>query len=186
MGIVLAAGEGSRWDGPGHKLLAPLSDGRPVIVHAVEAAVESGIGPVAVVWGAVSVADALAGLNITLVEHPGWAAGQATTLAAAISWASGRGARSVVVGLGDQPGATAAAWRAVAHAEASPPIAAASYDGVLRTPVRLPASVWADLSAVGDQGARVLMRSQPDLVQGVAVTGVPDDIDTMEELRRWN
>ena len=56
MGIVLAAGEGSRWDGPGHKLLAPLSDGRPVIVHAVEAAVESGIGPVAVVWGAVSVA----------------------------------------------------------------------------------------------------------------------------------
>ena len=95
MGIVLAAGEGSRWDGPGHKLLAPLSDGRPVIVHAVEAAVESGIGPVAVVWGAVSVADALAGLNITLVEHPGWAAGQATTLAAAISWASGRGAGSV-------------------------------------------------------------------------------------------
>ena len=78
VGIVLAAGEGSRWDGPGHKLLAPLSDGRPVIVHAVEAAVESGIGPVAVVWGAVSVADALAGLNITLVEHPGWAAGQAT------------------------------------------------------------------------------------------------------------
>ena len=186
MGIVLAAGGGSRWDGPGHKLLAPLGDGRPVIAHAVEAAVRSGIGPIAVVWGAIPLSDALHGMDITLIEHPGWAAGQATTLTAAINWASGRGARSVVVGLGDQPGATADAWSAVADAAASPPIAAASYDGVLRTPVRLPESVWADLSAVGDQGARVLMRSRPDLVQGVAVTGVPHDIDTREDLRRWN
>ena len=183
---MLAAGAGSRWRGDGHKLLAPLPDGRSVVRAAAEAAVSSHIGPVIVVWGAVPLEAALDGLPVDVVHHPGWAEGQATTLAAGIAAARRLGADTVVVGLGDQPGVTAHSWRAVAGAPPSPPIAAASYDGVLRTPVRLPDEVWAALPTVGDEGARVVIKARPDLVQPVAVTGRPDDIDTTEDLEQWN
>lgn len=184
--MLLAAGAGSRWHGDGHKLLAPMADGRPIVRHAVETALAADIGPVIVVWGAVPLSSALADLAVTLEHHRGWANGQATTLAAGIDAACRLGARTAIIGLGDQPGVTPQAWRAVANARAAPPVAAASYDGALRTPVRLPKEVWASLPTVGDEGARVLMTSRPDLVQAVAVTGRPDDIDTTEDLNSWN
>lgn len=180
--VVLAAGGGSRWTGDGHKLLAPLA-GEPVVLHAVRSAAASGVGPVVVVTGAVELPASVAALDgVTVVHHPGWAAGQATSLAAGLAAAAALGADAAVVGLGDQPFITPGAWRAVAAATS--PIAMATYDGRPRNPVRLARSIWPLLPATGDEGARVVAQMRPDLVEQVPCPGSPADIDTVGDLIR--
>lgn len=177
--VLLAAGAGSRFRGPTHKLLAPLAD-RTVVDHAVDAALRAGIGPVLVVTGAVRPELPEGAIE---VPHPDWAEGQATSLQRGIAAARALGASAVVVGLADQPGIEPASWRAVAGSSA--PIAVATYDGRRGNPVRLHAHVWPLLPPTGDEGARRLIRDRPDLVEPVPCRGSATDIDTVEDLHRW-
>jgi CTP:molybdopterin cytidylyltransferase MocA len=105
-------------------------------------------------------------------------------LQVALDLARRRGLSCVVVGLGDQPLVPVSAWRKVAASPA--PIAAASYGGRRRNPVRLAKEIWDMLPAEGDEGARVLMREHPELVEEVPCEGEPIDIDTREDLSRWS
>lgn len=187
--VVLAAGGGSRFGGDGHKLLAVL-DGRSIVEHAVAAASAAAIGPVVVVTGAVAMPGAVTELpGVTVVHHADWEQGQATSLAAALDAARELGADAVVVGLGDQPFVTVDAWRSVAASTSA--IAIATYDGAMRNPVRLHRSVWPLLPRTGDEGARVVARMRPDLVEQVPCAGSPADIDTVtdlndaKDLRQW-
>jgi molybdenum cofactor cytidylyltransferase len=178
--VILAAGSGSRFQGPTHKLLAPLG-GRTVVEHALTAAIDAGLDEVVVVTGATPVPTPP---GVTVLHNPDWSHGQATSLQLAIRHAAARGHEAIVVGLGDQPGIPAEAWRRVAAADA--PIAVATYGGRRRNPVRLAADVWSALPVTGDEGARVLMRSHPELIREVACPGHPADIDTVEDLDRWS
>jgi CTP:molybdopterin cytidylyltransferase MocA len=180
--IVLAAGEGSRFAGDGHKLLVAV-DGTPVVVRAVAAAVASGL-EVGVVWGAVDLRDALAGFEVELVRCDAWPEGIAASLQAGLGWAERRQAPAVAVGLGDQPGVSASAWSAVANCDA--PIAVATYAGRRGNPVRFAAELWPRLPRSGDEGGRLLIRERPDLVTEVPCAGDPADIDTVEDLARWS
>jgi molybdenum cofactor cytidylyltransferase len=181
-GVLLAAGGGSRFAGApgGHKLLATLR-GRPIVQWSLGALLEAGFPETLVVTGAVELH--LPG-GVTALPNPRWAEGQATSLAVAIEHARRHGLGRVVIGLADQPFVVADAWRAVAAAEG--PIAVATYDGRRGNPVALDAAVWELLPVEGDAGARVLMRMRPDVVTEVACPGSPADIDTLEDLRRWN
>lgn len=180
--VVLAAGAGSRFGGPDHKLSAMLR-GRPVVEHAVRAAVEAAIGPVVVVTGAAELPASVAALaGVEVVANPRWAEGQATSLATARAAAERLGAVAMVVGLGDQPFVTPQAWRAVAASSA--PIAVAHYDGRRGNPVRLGRETWPLLPTSGDHGARVVIDARPDLVEPVPCPGSPDDIDTTSDLQR--
>ena len=181
---VLAAGGGTRYVGPTHKLLAVV-DGVPVVARAVDAVLAAGLGPVVVVQGAVDLADVLGDRDVRLVDSERWADGQATSLQVAIAAARADGADALVVGLGDQLGVLPSAWAAVAGSAGSP-IVTASFDGRRLPPVRLGAAVWDLLPVNGDEGARALMRSRPDLVTAVACEGDPHDIDTVEDLDRWS
>jgi molybdenum cofactor cytidylyltransferase len=186
--VVLAAGAGSRFaaDGPGapaaHKLLAEFR-GRPVVRWALEAAAGAGLARTWVVTGAVDLGEVVPP-GVEVLPNPDWASGQASSLRTAVRAADAAGLRAVVVGLGDQPLVTAAAWRAVAGGPG--PIAVATYGGRRRNPVRLDREVWPDLVAEGDEGARSLMRLRPELVREVPCAGDPADIDTVEDLHRWN
>jgi molybdenum cofactor cytidylyltransferase len=187
LAVVLAAGGGSRFAGPTHKLDAELG-GVPIVDLAVRHALDSGIGPVVVVTGASepaldSLADAASDGRLTRIHNPRWAEGQSTSLQVAVAEARRRRADAIVVGLGDQPFVEPAAWRAVAGSPS--PIAVATYDGAMRNPVRLDRSVWPLLPNVGDHGARELLRLRPELVERIPCQGSAADIDTLEDLRSW-
>ncbi len=180
--VVLAAGGGARFAGTTPKLLAPFR-GRPLVWWAVRQALDAGLDETVVVTGAVDVAGVVPE-GARLIANPRWAEGQATSLAVAVDDAAAHGYEAIVVGLGDQPLVPAAAWRAVAASRA--PVAVATYASGPRNPVRLARSVWAELPREGDEGARVLMRRRPELVERVACQGDPVDIDTAEDLERWS
>jgi len=184
-GVVLAAGAGSRYLGGTHKLLAPFR-GRPLLLWAVEAAagaLGAGLDELAVVSGAADLGEVLPA-GVVLLVNPDWATGQATSLRVGLDWCAARGHEAAVVGLADQPLVTAACWRAVAAATA--PIAAASYGGRRRNPVRLARAAWPLLPSEGDEGARLAMREHPEMVAEVACDGDPADVDTLEDLEQWS
>ena len=179
--VILAAGAGTRFRGPGHKLDARL-DGRTIVDRAVGTALAAGVGPVVVVT-ARQIATALHPAVVHVVNER-WAEGQITSLLAGIDAARELGAAAVVVGLGDQPFVTVDAWRTVAGTDA--PIAVAHLrraGAATRSACRH--DTWDLLPDEGDEGARTLVRLRPDLVTEVPCDGSPIDIDTLEDLRRW-
>ena len=185
LGVVLAAGAGERFRASGGEVPKQLAvvDGETLVARAVAAALDAAL-EVVVVAGAVDLSGA--GLGIPVLENPRWSEGIATSVQVGIAHARANGHDAVVVGLADQPGVTADAWRAVATAPADPPIAVATYDGQRGNPVRLARSVWDEVPDTGDEGARAVVRRRPELVQAVPCDGRSDDIDTLEDLDRWS
>lgn len=166
-----------------------LVHGRPVAHWAIEAALESHVGPLVVVTGSTTVSvppdlSARARDSITtfgeprFIHNPDWNNGMATSLQ--VGLAACDGAQSAVVGLADQPCVTPDAWRAVA--DSSSPIAVATYESRRGNPVRLHAALWVNLPRTGDEGARALVRAHPELVEEVACTGSAIDVDTRDDL----
>lgn len=187
--MLLAAGAGTRFAGDGHKLSAHLHStgekpGATIIERALLRVIAADIGPVVVVTGAVAdvVPSGLVG-EVTIRHNDRWAEGQITSVRAGLGAARELGATAVVVGLADQPFIDADAWRDVAAADG--PIVVATYGGRRGNPVKLDSTIWDLLPHDGDEGARALMRVRPDLIREVPCTGSPADIDTEEDLRRW-
>ena len=191
--LLLAGGGGSRFRDVGHKLTAelPAHRNRPdetVFARTLAAAIGADLGRLTVVTGRLDAHDL--GIDdrrdLDIIHNSGWADGQMTSVRAGITSAENDGADIVVIGLADQPGIESSAWRAVADAAlAGASIAVATYEGRRANPVALHRDIWNLLPATGDEGARVLMRLHPDLVVEVPCTGSPKDIDTVEDLTRW-
>ena len=190
---LLAGGAGARFeylDGT-HKLEAGLrataiEPAESVFGRALRHVGDARIGPIIIVTGSWSptaeqIGRQLAGASVVVNDR--WADGQITSVRTALDAADALGADRVVIGLADQPFITPDAWRTVADAPG--PIAVATYAGRRGNPVGLDRSVWHLLPESGDEGARALMRIRPDLVREVACSGSPADIDTAEDLHRW-
>jgi CTP:molybdopterin cytidylyltransferase MocA len=190
-GVLLAAGEGSRFGRP--KALVEF-DGLTLAQRGADLLRAGGADPILVVTGAVPVQ-----LNGThAVDNPDWRTGMGSSLRAALQALAGgpdepaqlgENVGAVVVALADQPlvGAEAVA-RLIAAYRAGATVAVAAYDGRPRNPVLLAREHWPEVTALatGDQGARAFLRARPDLVTLVecADTGRPDDIDTPADLDR--
>jgi molybdenum cofactor cytidylyltransferase len=188
--VLLAAGSGTRFTGASHKLLASLK-GRRVIdwsVSNVLAAIDGRLMHELLVVTSPDLRPLLdlpIDPRLKIVINPDAAAGQATSLHVALLVAAQFGHVAVVTGLADQPFIPTESWLLVAAAQGTP-IAVATYDGNRRNPVRLASEVWPHVPTHGDEGARSLLRLRPEWVTEVPSVGNPADIDTMEDLGRWN
>lgn len=103
-----------------HKLLLPFpDDGHPVLLASVEAALASGMGPVAVVLPTGEPGRALAGalpdLEIEKLPNPDARQGLSTSVRVALEWARRRGLPLVLL-LADEPGVRADAIQALVKA----------------------------------------------------------------------
>ena len=179
--VLLAAGDWTRFAGPTHKLLSPLR-GLPLYQHALNAVIGSGIASIVVVTGAV---DLVVPEGITVVHNPLWSTGQRSSVLAGITAA--RGSDAVIFGLADQPFVTSQSWQDVASATS--PISIATYDGIRAHPVRLGLELWDEFIASTtepDEGLRSFTRQHSQIVEEVACLGSLADIDTLEDLERWN
>lgn len=182
LAVLLAAGGGTRYAGPTHKLLAPLA-GRTVAGWSIAHLDAAAIGTTVVITGATELA-----LPASVVHrhNPDWASGQASSIAIAVAEATIRGAEFLVIGLADQPGIPPTAWRAVAAAAPEHLLVVAAYDGRRGPhPVRLHRSLWPLLPTAGDDGARQLVSDHAAILHEVACEGSPLDIDTLEDAQRW-
>ena len=185
-GVLLAAGQGSRFGGP--KALIELG-GRTLAQRGVDLLRAGGADPVLVVTGAAPVSIA----GTRTVHNPDFRTGMGSSLRAALRYLqadpAAPEARAVVVTLADQPlvGVEAVA-RLIAAFQEGATVAVATYDGKPRNPVLLARERWAEVAelATGDSGARAFLRARPELVTFIECgdVGRADDIDTPEDLAR--
>jgi len=187
-GLVLAAGEGSRYGGP--KALIELS-GELLVDRAARIARDSGCEPVVVVLGASAdeVVRAAALEHAVVVVNDGWREGIGSSLRCGLAALGDQHASAAVVLLVDQPGVGPETVRRLVGAWQDGAVAvAASYGGDARNPVLLDASIWAGVCATahGDVGARAWLREHATEVVRVACDdlGSDADIDTVADLQR--
>ena len=186
--VLLAAG-GSRRLGHPKQLLR--RQGRPLLLHAIDAARAAAPGaPLVVVLGAHRVRLRLvlrrAAPTALVVTNPRWAEGLASSLQAALEKVPG-GTRAILVQLVDQPRVDAHALRRLLSAWRRRPgiLAAARYDNRAGVPAVLPRSSWRSVRTLrGDSGARALLRD----TRALTLVGMPQaamDLDTPEDVSAW-
>ncbi|WP_435796028.1 nucleotidyltransferase family protein [Micromonospora zamorensis] len=183
-GLLLAAGAGRRYGRP--KALVEL-DGVPLVRRGITLLGDGGCAPVHVVLGAG--ADEVPDLpGAVPVRHDGWPEGLGSSLRRGLASLPADVPAAVVV-LVDQPLLSPVAVRRVRAAYAGGAlVAVATYAGRPGHPVLLARATWPllDRYAVGDRGARDLLRDRPDLVVEVPCddVGAPLDVDTPADLLR--
>ena len=177
LAVILAAGAGSRFVGDHHKLASKLKK-KPLVWWATQHALTAGFTEVLVVEGSTPVAE-LVPPEASVVHNDDWADGQSRSLHVAVHYATMFGYGEIVVGLGDQPFVPPEAWRKIARSKS--PIAVADFGGQNTPPVRLSEEVWRLLPLDGDEGARQLLRSRPELVTPIPCPGSAVDVDTAGE-----
>ena len=183
-GVLLAAGEGSRFGRP--KALVEL-DGQTLAERGVSLLRAGGTDPVLIVTGAAQV-ELRREHQARPVYNGEWRTGMGSSLRAALTeLEADPEIGAVVVALADQPLVGAeAVGRLIAAYRAGAGVAVAAYGGKPRNPVLLAREHWPEViaTATGDQGARAFLRARPELVTLVECgdTGRPDDIDTPADL----
>jgi CTP:molybdopterin cytidylyltransferase MocA len=180
VGLVLAAGAGSRFGGG--KLLAPIG-GRPILQHVLDALATAGVADLVVVLGrdAPAVEAAIEWRSERRVVNPDPERGLSSSLAVGFE-AIGPDAGAVLVALGDQPLVAVEVIRALldAPARSSRPFVVPAYaDERGRNPVLVRRAAF-DLvaEATGDRGLGPVLAMHPELVAEIPVEGTNPDVDT--------
>jgi molybdenum cofactor cytidylyltransferase len=180
--VVLAAGSGTRMHGS-QKLLLDF-DGKPMVLHAIEAASEGGCHQVVVVYATDDVKDAVAS-NAEVAHNPDARTGMASSLKVGLR-ALRPEIEAAVIMLGDQPmvgsrtvGALLRAWR---REGSRPAVAVSQRRNEWAPPVVIARELWDQLLLLkGDAGARQVLGGHPELLDMVPAPGRQDDIDTPED-----
>lgn len=185
IGILLAAGQGARFDPSGKqsKLLQPLPDGMPVASHAAAAFKKVLPHVVAVVRpGAEEVASLLRACDCAITVCPDAQQGMGASLVHALK--STQDAGGWIIGLADMPYVLSSTIFALAEAlKAGAGIAVPVWEGRRGNPVAFSRAHFVELLQLGgDEGARRLLRAHPVTEVPVDDPGILRDIDTPDDL----
>jgi len=181
--IVLAAGRSSRMEGK-NKLLEDFK-GKPLVRHAVEAAIGTKASPVLVVTGndAAAIEKALSGLDVRFVNNPDYAEGLSSSLKAGIR-AVPETSTGAIICLGDMPQVSSGLIDKLIASfapERGAMIVAPVRGGQRGNPVLWARRFFPELLALeGDMGARKLANFYDEGLFEVEVEGEAafEDIDT--------
>lgn len=181
-GVVLAAGTSSRF-GSTKQLLVLGS--KPLVVHAIDALRDAGVGELIVVVGHDREAvEAALPPDVRIVPNPAYRDGQATSLAAALHEVADDSEATIVL-QADQPGITSEDLRALVEGfhTTRKQIARLRYLDA-PGPALLSREIYAEAGHLhGDAGARLLIASHPEWVHEVQIERpAPRDIDTPDDL----
>lgn len=186
LGVLLAAGTGSRFD-DGNKLLADL-DGEPIVVHAARTLTESSLDEIVAVVGheRERVERALSD-EIEVVANPDYEQGLSTSVRRGVTVAQEREAEAALMALGDMPFVAVETVEELlrTYRETGSGIVAPRYEGRRGNPVLFDSRYFDALAdAEGDAGGRTLLESEPVTWVDVTDSGVRRDVDTVADLRR--
>jgi molybdenum cofactor cytidylyltransferase len=191
--VVLAAGLSARFRAEGGLEISKLVvsvDGKPLVRHAVEAALASRARPVVVVTGYAreAVEPALTGLPVVFVDNADFASGLSSSLKIGVA-ALPNGVAGALVLLGDMPAIKAVTLDLLIDAFAARPQALAAvpvHAGRRGNPALLSRTLFPALARLtGDEGARRLIsEADPERIVELDVEsdGVTLDINTPDEL----
>ncbi|WJF92116.1 nucleotidyltransferase family protein [Paraburkholderia bonniea] len=184
-GILLAAGQGSRFDPSGlnNKLLAPLPHGRCVAQEAAERLLQSVPRVLAVVRpDAEPLARLLSEAGCDVMISAQAARGMGASLAAAVK--ASHDETGWIIALADMPAIAPASIEAVARAlDQGAALVAPFYRAQRGHPVGVSAQHRASLAALeGDSGARALFAQRDYLRLELDDPGILLDIDTASDL----
>ncbi|KQW43605.1 MULTISPECIES: NTP transferase domain-containing protein [unclassified Roseateles] len=185
--VVLAAGRGSRFRGPGHKLEQQL-DGMPgadtLLARSLRHAIATQLPVVVVTTPALAPAvhKLVAARDVvTLSERD--AQGMGHSIVAGVS-ATGD-ADGWLILPADMPLVQPATIMAVAHGLERYPVCYAQYRGIQGHPVGFGTELYSELMALqGDEGARRIVARYAAQPIAVDDPGVHVDVDTEEDLAR--
>jgi molybdenum cofactor cytidylyltransferase len=180
--IVLAAGQGRRFQGASHKLEQPLAGGS-VLATTLRHALESRLPVVVVTTARLApmVADQLALRDTIVVGDEDARRGMGHSIATGV--AERASANGWLVLPGDMPLVRPSTIIAVAAALEHHAVAYAQHNGRRGHPVGFAAELYSELSALsGDEGARRLIARYPACAVEVDDPGVLVDVDTVADL----
>lgn len=185
--IILAAGESSRLGQPKQLL---EKNGQPLIRHMAQLAHDLNAGPVVVVVGANAepITEALHDIQVRVVTNPDWKSGMASSLKIGVETLERALPDAILVLLTDQPYVSRALVEQLIETATSThkAIVASEYGDTLGVPVLFRPEFYDALKSLeGDTGARKLVQKHPDDVAGVPFEQGNIDLDTPEDVAKW-
>jgi molybdenum cofactor cytidylyltransferase len=180
--VVTAAGLGSRFGGPSHKLAQPF-EGSTVLATTVRHAVQTQLPVLVVTTAALAplLAEVLAQRDILVLTGAQAARGMSASIASGVAERSG--APGWVVLPGDMPLVQPDTILAVASALEQHPVVYAQYKGRRGHPVAFAGELYSELiQLTGDDGARRVLARYPAFGQDVMDVGALLDVDTPKDL----
>jgi molybdenum cofactor cytidylyltransferase len=183
-GVILAAGKSSRFGGIKQYLHVR---GKPMLLHAVDAAMDAGLAPIIVVTGEVpeEIGMVFDGLPIQVVKNPQPEKGQSSSLRLGLESIHGQ-AEAVVYFLADMPLVSSELVRTLVwkHRRSMAPVIVPIHEGRKGNPVLFDQVTYDDLMRTkGDRGGRALFESYPlELVEWD--DSIHFDVDSEEDLSK--
>ncbi|MEZ5753083.1 MAG: nucleotidyltransferase family protein [Paracoccaceae bacterium] len=180
---LLAAGASRRMRGA-DKLLESV-DGMPLLRRQALAAVQAGVGPVAVTLPPQAQArrDALAGVPVDILEVADAAQGMSGSLRQLAHWAAGE---PLMIAPADMPDLDATAFRTMADAFDGIPLRGSDSTGQPGHPVVLPPPLLSRVAGLtGDAGAKAILAGEKVGLVRLPGTCATTDLDTPEAWQEW-
>jgi molybdenum cofactor cytidylyltransferase len=185
--ILLAAGNSSRMGQPKQTL---IYQGKTLLQHAIQAAVQSACEPVFVVLGAYAdvVSAGISDESIIIIHNPEWQEGMASSIRAGIAeLEKNKEIDSVIIMLCDQPFVDTGLLNSLVELQqtSSKGIVACSYHDTLGVPVLFSRAYFAVLRALeGHEGAKKILAAHPADIATIAFPRGETDIDTPDDYKR--